>query len=258
MMPPFDPWNVNKELLTCPTQWLVDSYDMIDGTQPILGYETNTVAIINPNSGYNENTPYANRDPRLAQSILYDGASWPLVNSKKAQINLSLPYRWGSGYFLVKFLDDRIDHRKGGTTYMDFPMMRYAEILLDYAEARNEAEDTNTAREEAIAQLNRVRRRACITADLQATDYSQATLRERIRKERRVELCFEDHRFFDIRRWLIAKDVMRLPAVGIKKVNDTYQRAVLDTRNYNERMNLAPIPQDEVNNCPNIYQNPGY
>ena len=77
-------------------------------------------------------------------------------------------------------------------------------------------------------------------------------------KERRVELCFEDHRFFDIRRWLIAKDVMRLPAVGIKKINGEYQRVTLDTRNYNERMNLAPIPQDEVNNCPNIYQNPGY
>ncbi|MCS2523771.1 RagB/SusD family nutrient uptake outer membrane protein [Bacteroides ovatus] len=89
-------------------------------------------------------------------------------------------------------------------------------------------------------------------------DYNQATLRERIRKERRVELCFEDHRFFDIRRWLIAKNVMRLPAVGIKKINGEYQRVTLDTRNYNERMNLAPIPQDEVNNCPNIYQNPGY
>ena len=141
---------------------------------------------------------------------------------------------------------------------MDFPMMRYAEILLDYAEAENEAEDTNTAREKAIAQLNRIRRRAGITTDLLAADYNQATLRERIRKERRVELCFEDHRFFDIRRWLIAKDVMRLPAVGIKKIDGKYQRVTLDTRNYNERMNLAPIPQNEVNNCPNIYQNPGY
>ena len=76
-----------------------------------------------------------------------------LVNGKPAAIDLSKSYRWGSGYFLTKFLDDRIDHRKGGTTYMDFPMMRYAEILLDYAEAENEAEDTNTAREKAIAQL---------------------------------------------------------------------------------------------------------
>ena len=258
MMPAFDPWNVNKELLTCPNQWLVDCYDMLDGSQPILGYESNTKAIINPNSGYNVNSPYTNRDPRLAQSILCDGATWPLVNGKPAAIDLSKSYRWGSGYFLTKFLDDRIDHRKGGTTYMDFPMMRYAEILLDYAEAENEAEDTNTAREKAIAQLNRIRRRAGITTDLLAADYNQATLRERIRKERRVELCFEDHRFFDIRRWLIAKEVMRLPAVGIKKINGEYQRVTLDTRNYNERMNLAPIPQDEVNNCPNIYQNPGY
>ena len=48
MMPAFDPWNVNKELLTCPNQWLVDCYDMLDGSQPILGYESNTKAIINP------------------------------------------------------------------------------------------------------------------------------------------------------------------------------------------------------------------
>ena len=106
---------------------------MLDGSQPILGYESNTKAIINPNSGYNVNSPYTNRDPRLAQSILCDGATWPLVNGKPAAIDLSKSYRWGSGYFLTKFLDDRIDHRKGGTTYMDFPMMRYAEIMLDYA-----------------------------------------------------------------------------------------------------------------------------
>ena len=59
---------------------------------------------------------------------------------------------------------------------MDFPMMRYAEILLDYAEAENEAEDTNTAREKAIAQLNRIRRRAGITTDLLAADYNQTSL----------------------------------------------------------------------------------
>ena len=195
---------------------LVDCYDMLDGSQPILGYESNTKAIINPNSGYNVNSPYANRDPRLAQSILCDGATWPLVNGKPAAIDLSKSYRWGSGYFLTKFLDDRIDHRKGGTTYMDFPMMRYAEILLDYAEAENEAEDTNTAREKAIAQLNRIR----LVPVSRQTYWPQIIirqLRERIRKERRVELCFEDHRFFDIRRWLIAKDVMRLPGCRNKE-----------------------------------------
>lgn len=258
MMPPFDPWNVNKELLTCPNQWLVDSYDMLDGSEPVIGYESNTVPVINPDSGYDEDNPYANRDPRLAQSILCDGATWPLVNGKSASVDLAKSNRWGSGYFLVKYLDDRIDHRKNGTTYMDFPMMRYAEVLLNYAEAQNEAEDTNISRENAVAQLNRIRRRAGITTDLQASDYNQESLRKRIRKERRVELCFEEHRFFDIRRWLIAKEVMRLPAVGIKKVDGKYQRVTLDTRNYNERMNLAPVPQNEVNNCPGIYQNTGY
>lgn len=256
--PSFDPWNVNKELVTCPTQWLVDSYDMLDGSQPITDYQSNTEATVNENSGYNEDTPYKNRDPRLEQSILCDGATWPLVNGKPAKVDIGTAQRWGSGYFLVKYLDDRIDHRKGGTTFMDFQMMRYAEVLLNYAEAENEAEDSNEARRKAVAQLNRIRKRAGITKDLVAEEYTQTSLSERIRKERRVELCFEDHRFYDIRRWLIAKEVMSLPAVGMKKINKKYQRATLDTRAYNVRMNLSPLPLNEVNNCPNIYQNPGY
>ena len=136
--------------------------------------------------------------------------------------------------------------------------MRYAEILLDYAEAVNEAEDNATARANAVEQLNRIRSRAGITNPLNASDFTQATLRERIRKERRIELCFEEHRFFDIRRWKIAKTVMSRPAIGIKLQSGKYVRTVMDSRTYNERMNLSPLPVDEVNNAPLIYQNPGY
>ena len=65
-MPPWNPWNVGKELATCPTQWLIDAFDMADGTEPIIGYN-GTEPIINPESGYDEQNPYANRDPRLQQ-----------------------------------------------------------------------------------------------------------------------------------------------------------------------------------------------
>lgn len=258
MLPAFNPWNVNKELLTCPTQWLVDSYDMKDGSEPILGYNSPIDPIINAESGYDEQDPYKNRDPRFEQSILYDGATWDLVNGKPEKINISSPEPWGSGYFLIKYLDDQVDYRKGEKTSMNFPIMRYAEILLIYAEAINEAEDTPAAREKAVKQLNKIRRRAGISKDLLSERYSQNSLRERIRKERRIELAFEDHRFYDIRRWLIAKDVMKLPATGVQKIENKYRRVTLDTRTYNERMNLTPIPLNEVNNCPLIYQNPGY
>jgi len=258
LMPPFDPWNVNKELGTAPTQWLVDSYDMADGSQPITGYNADFSPIINAASGYDEQKPYVNRDPRLAQTMLYNGQTWPKVNNGPATIDLTAPKKWNTGYYLTKYLDDRIDHMTGGKTSMNFIMMRYAEVLLDYAEAVNESSDAPDARLKAVARLNEIRARGGITNPLIATNFSQSTLRERIRKERRVELCFEEHRFFDIRRWKIAKELMTRPAIGIAVENGKYVRKVLDTRNYNERMDLLPLPNNEVNNCPLIFQNPGY
>ena len=258
--PTEDGWNVNKEVGTIPSQQLIDSYDMLDGTVAITGYNGDALApIINPASGYDEQNPYVNRDPRLKQTILYDRATWPLVNAvANKMLDLSKPYRWLSGYYLVKYLDDRVDHQKGGNTSMNFQMMRYAEVLLNYAEAINEAADNATNRQLAVVQLNAIRARAGITGTLDAANFTQAQLRERIRKERRVELCFEEHRFFDIRRWEIAVDVLNKPAVGIAKEGGQYVRIKIEDRIYNTRMNFMPIPNSDVNNCPLIYQNEGY
>ena len=256
-MPPWNPWNVGKELATCPTQWLIDAFDMADGTEPIIGYN-GTEPIINPESGYDEQNPYANRDPRLQQIVLYHGNTWPLVNGSQQTLDITKPENMGSGYFLLKWSDNRIDYRKNGKSQQNFIMMRYAEVLLNYAEAINETEDTPSARFSAVDALNQIRRRAGITTDLEAEKFTQSTLRERIRKERRVELCFEEHRFFDIRRWRIAKNVMTRPAVGITIQNGRFVRRVMDTRFYVDRMDLSPLPMNEVNNCPLIYQNPGY
>ncbi|MEJ7779034.1 MAG: RagB/SusD family nutrient uptake outer membrane protein [Daejeonella sp.] len=258
LFPAFNPWNINKELTTVPTQGLIDSYDMLNGTEPIIGYNADNSPIINPASGYNEQDPYKNRDPRFAQTILYHGASWPLVNKAKVTVDIRTPNNWGSGYFLVKWLDDRIDHRSAGTTSQNFIMMRFAEVLLNFAEAVNEASDDAVSRQRAIDQLNKIRSRAGITVPLKATDYTQNSLRARIRKERRVELCFEEHRFFDIRRWKIANQVMNLPAIGITIEAGKFVRRPLDVRSYSERMNLSPLPVAEVNNAPLIFQNPGY
>lgn len=255
--PAWSPWNSNKELFTCATQWLVDSYDMLDGSEPITGYN-GLQPIINPESGYDEQNPYANRDPRLDQTILHHNSVWPLVDGTPRKLDLTEPQKMGSGYFLLKWLDNRVDYQKGGKSQQNFTLMRYAEVLLNYAEAINEAENTNEGRVKAVAALNEIRKRAGITKDLDAGKFNQSTLRDRIRKERRVELCFEEHRFFDIRRWKIAKDVMNRPAVAISIQNGQFVRSAMDIRSYNERMDLMPLPMAEVNNCPLIYQNPGY
>ncbi|MDX9771727.1 MAG: RagB/SusD family nutrient uptake outer membrane protein, partial [Tenuifilaceae bacterium] len=160
--PTEDGWNVNKEVGTIPTQQFVDCYDMLDGTEPITGYNGDAFSpVINPASGYDEQNPFVNRDPRFKQTILHDRATWPLVNAvANKMLDLSKPYRWLSGYYLVKYLDDRIDHMKGGNTSMNFQMMRYAEVLLNYAEAINEASNSAQNRQLAVAQLNAIRARA--------------------------------------------------------------------------------------------------
>lgn len=259
--PTVDNWNLNKEGGINPSQALIDCYDMADGQEPILGYQADGLTpVINPATNYNDATPYINRDPRFVQTILYDGGTWPLVNKvKDKKVDISTPWNWFSGYFLVKYLDDRVDHMNGGKTFMGFQMMRYAEVLLNYAEAINEAADNIQNRSLALVQINAIRQRAGITGVLQASDFTQAQLRERIRKERRIELCFEEHRFFDIRRWDIAKTVMNRPATGItKSTAGQYKRVSIENRFYDSRINFMPIPIAEVNNCPLIYQNTGY
>lgn len=122
-MPPWNPWNVGKELATCPTQWLIDAFDMADGTEPIIGYN-GTEPIINPESGYDEQNPYANRDPRLQQIVLYHGNTWPLVNGSQQTLDITKPENMGSGYFLLKWSDNRIDYRKNGKSQQNFIMMQ--------------------------------------------------------------------------------------------------------------------------------------
>lgn len=260
LMPPFNPWNTNKELSTCVTQEFVDQYDMIDGT-PAFIYDAKTGrrAEINPASGYDDQKPYTGRDPRLSQTVLHDGMSW-LVKGSSVKADISTKDKWVSGYFVIKFCDDRVDHMNKGTTTMNFPSMRYAEVLLNYAEAVNESENSATAREAAVAQLNLIRRRAGITKDLTASQFDQETLRERIRRERRVELAWEEHRFFDIRRWKIAKDVLDgwTPTGITKDKSGKYSFVNFTRRSYSDRMNLSPIPLKDVNGCPGIKQNPGY
>ncbi|MCC8114243.1 MAG: RagB/SusD family nutrient uptake outer membrane protein [Bacteroidales bacterium] len=176
-----------------PTQNLVDAYETADGVA------------IDKASNYDEQNPYVNRDPRLKQTIFHHGMTWGDTDeARELDMNnddtrVGADYARGNGgtatgYYCKKYVynirwDGTISSQKHAC-----PIFRYAEILLNAAEALNEAGRTS----EAFQYVNQVRARAGMPP---YSGLSQSELRERVRNERRIELCFEDHRYFDVRRW---------------------------------------------------------
>ena len=135
-------------------------------------------------------------------------------------------------------------------------MFRYAEVLLNYAEALNECDPGNA---EIRTYLNQVRERAGLPGV--ASGLSQNQMRQAIRHERRVELCGEHLRYYDTRRWLIAEQVEAGPFYGMNvdgDGNSFFNRVVFETRVFRKEFYLFPIPQSEINKDKNIVQNPGW
>jgi hypothetical protein len=144
-------------------------------------------------------------------------------------------------------------------------VFRHGEILLNYAEAMNEAYGPNTAAAApltltALAAVNSIRRRA--TMPNFPASLTKDAFRIKLRNERRVELAFEDHRFWDIRRWKIADQTKNIYAVNVTRnpnLSLNYEVKLLETRIFDENRNyLYPIPQSEIFRNPNIKQNTGY
>lgn len=192
-----------------PSQELVDSYDMQTTGEPaILGYrdEDHLEPIINPNAGYDENNPYLNRDPRFYATVWYNGASYDNINGRihtvetyvggADQLIKSPPNRINThtGYYLRKFIDPKLAINQVSSAR--FKKYRLAELYLNYAEAENEA---NGPSSEVYSAINAIRFRADMP-DL-PLGLSRDEMRTRIRQERRVELVWEEHRFWDVRRW---------------------------------------------------------
>lgn len=234
-----------------PIRSLVDAYETTDGktiaTSPLYNPAWDKM--------------YDNRDPRLAATVLYPGAPWdggvfdsrPVgLSSKPEAINPGNENVSVTGYNLRKYIDlaDKTDRGNGG---IDVILMRYADVLLMYAEAKvalGQADGT------ALNAVNLVRRRAGMP-DLAALTEAD------VRYERRVELAFEGLRLFDIRRWKIAAQVMPAPAVaGIDYVNAAGQQVTAtqpaSARAFPARAYLWPIPQAERDINPNLKQNPGF
>ena len=199
----------NGQGVITPTQNMVNAYEMqATGLRPYVEQADGTLTL-NAGSGYDPANPYAGRDPRFYASVLYDGSVWmgreteifygglDEANSKVS----SQPWNaTQTGYYLRKFLDESIPPT-GSSVKMTSPwiFMRYAEVLLNYAEAKFEEGDEPTAR----FSLKQVRQRPGV--NMPEVKDSGDALRERIHNERRVELAFEHHRFFDVRRWKVAE-----------------------------------------------------
>jgi len=235
-----------------PSQSLVDAYEMKPSGKPIS----------DPTSGYSAETPYLNRDPRLTATIFYNGSTFKaprLIETFDGgidgpqKVNGSL-----TGYYVKKHLDVNLNLALSQTSQHNFIYFRLAEMLLNYAEARNEADgpvaDVYTA-------VNRVRTRA--TMPNLPAGLTKDQMRLRIQNERRVELAFEGHRYWDARRWNIAKTVFNGSFYGMKVIKTgattfSYTPYQIENRIFKEYMNLYPIQQREILANPNLVQNPGW
>jgi hypothetical protein len=247
---------------TSPTQELVDAFPMKSG-----------LPITDPASGYLASDPYsvlsdAKRDPRFTATIFYNGTKWlgTTVQSYEGGPNKpnSTLQQTLSGFYMRKFMGDFEEATTYSNHSSDWVVMRYAEILLEYAEARNEVEATPQA--DVYEQLYAIRARAGIDAGAGnyglAPNMTQAQMRAVIQNEWRIEFAFEEHRYFDIRRWKIAETVMNQPRTGVSVVKNggvyTYNPITLLSTVFKENQYLYPIPYNEVAKNPNMKQNPGW
>jgi len=249
-----------------PLQNLVDDYEMDNG-KPIT----------DATSGYNAQNPYVNRDPRFYATILYNGASYRGSTidtyTPGGKDSKDGPDNWNTsktGYYLKKFMNDAypLQNPWGNAGFQPWIYIRYAEVLLNFAEAANEAYGPDVVPSgstlSARTAVNLVRQRTGVNMPALAAGMSQSAMRDAIRYERRVELAFEEHRFYDVRRWKIADVTENKPAGGITigKSGSTFTyttKEALTGRHFETKHYWLPIPRAEIQASNNkITQNAGY
>ena len=219
---------------TCPTQNLVDAYEMKDGSK----FDWDDPAMVA--------NPYSNRDPRLARTVAYNNMNWcgaPLQIWEGGANGLPLTNATTTGYYLYKYLNPNISFESGSTTTKaqhNWVLFRYAEILLNYAEAMvnafgdpdyKDAVYPMTAREA----VNKVRARGKVEMPPYPAGMAKDDFIERLKNERRVELAFEGHRFWDVRRW---KDLDKTADIyGVKVIKNgegkyEYTKFLMEKKNH--------------------------
>ncbi|MBX3256776.1 MAG: RagB/SusD family nutrient uptake outer membrane protein [Chitinophagaceae bacterium] len=265
---------------SCPTQDLVDSYEMANGEAPVTGYSdaNRLVPVINPASGYDLNDPYAGRDPRFYASVYYNGALRYLDQPGGYRIQTYVGGEEGisqtnrrntrTGYYMRKYNNFRSNLNNQADGFIR--LFRIAELYLNFAEAAYHAVGPDvpvtvngvslTAREA----VNAVRARAGMP-DF-PTGMSAEDFEKKYRNERRIEFAFEEHRFFDVRRWKILGETdkfvtgMRITESG---GNLTYTRFKFTNRDCSsDKWLMYPINQAEVIKIIGLsgqdWQNPGW
>lgn len=243
----------NGQSYVVPTKSLVDSYWTKQGRK-IEDCPLHTKAEY-------ELDPKLNRDPRLASSIFGHGDEFSGETIDVYNPN-SLMYFENqraskSGYWFKKFVDETDAFKSGGN--MHFPLLRYSEVLLTYAEAKIMLNDVD---ELAKNSINQVRSRAGLdmtVADVKLTSKSQAEWIDLIRNERRVEFAGEGLRYDDILRWRIAEDVLNQPALGhTRMVDGRMETLKIEDRSFQPHNYLWPFHENSMRVEPGLVQNPGY
>lgn len=254
-----------------PTQNHVDLYETREGLR-----------ITDPGSGYNLKNPYANRDPRLEYNVLHNNQVWQAPSKVETwreikdgvvvygkDVTAVSGTGTSTGYYCRKLWPEALKGNTTSTAILNFVYYRYAEILLNYAEALNEAQGPTA---EVQAAVNQIRQRPTVNMPTVANTFlargvtiSKESMRDLIRNERAVELAFEGIRWFDILRWkkgpeIIAQPIMRMDVVK----NDTaftYTPTLMTSayqRTFKDYMHLYPVPLNEIAKGNNLKQNPGW
>ena len=213
--------------------------------------------------------PYANRDPRLAASIVTNGSTWngrTIDQSAGATDDMANANASKTGYYLKKFLTDNLNLVQGQVAQHNWIAYRWAEVLLNYAEAMNEAYGPDEIPEgytmSARQALQQVRDRASSKLP-KVTAADKDSFRDAVKHERRIELAFEDHRYWDLLRWKDAMEVLNNPVLGVAVTKTEtgweYKVQEVATRTFYERNYYLPFLRSEIENSNNtLEQNPNY
>lgn len=275
--------------LQTPTQDIVDDYEMANGTRPILGYNADMTPKINPASGYDESSQaatatayyfagtrsmYVNREPRFYASIHFTGEKFKQTAPQNRTTPLQFwkggldgrPAASGdffseTGYLLKKLTHPAFVMSPKADPIRTWIFFRLGEQYLNYAEALNEAQGPVA---DVYKYVDLIRNRSGLPG--LPAGLSKEDMRERIRHERRIELAFETHRYFDTHRWLTAESIDNKNIYGLDVLtagynmssNAFYVRTAIEKRVFQKKHYLWPIQQREIEKNPGLVQNPGW
>ncbi|MBC7867673.1 MAG: RagB/SusD family nutrient uptake outer membrane protein [Gloeobacteraceae cyanobacterium ES-bin-316] len=247
---------------TTPTQDLVDAYEIKENATTAVPFDwSNPAHAANPYA----TTGATARDPRLFASVVVNNSTFSSVASITRNVQLweggrdglPIPLASKTGYYLRKYVNESLNLPQGTTGVHSWIYFRMAEIYLNYAEALNEY---SPGAADIKIYVDRVRTRTGVAMP-GMPEGTQAEVRQRIRNERRIELAFEDHRSWDVRRWMIAPATIGVPVRGVKVIQTspgvfTYTAQTVESRVFQPKMYLFPISQVELSVAPGLVQNP--